>query len=57
VRVRFKIVRLEQTPSLSFAQASNAVPAVREVLRKHGLADRAVENSRLGLKQGSGKVG
>jgi len=50
VRVRFKIVRLEQTPSRSFAQASDAVRAVREVLRRHGLADRAVENSRLGLK-------
>ena len=46
----FKIVRLERTPSRSFAQASDAVRAVREVLRRHGLADRAVENSRLGLK-------
>jgi uncharacterized protein YggE len=50
VRVRFKIVRLEQTPSRSFAQASDAVRVVREVLRRHGLADRAIENSRLGLK-------
>src|SRR5258708_13176977 len=50
VRVRFKVVRLEQTPSRSFAQATDAVRAVREVLRRHGLPDRAVENSRLGLK-------
>jgi uncharacterized protein len=50
VRVRFKVVRLEHTPSRSFAQATDAVSAVREALRRHGLPDRAVENSRLGLK-------
>jgi uncharacterized protein YggE len=50
VRVRFKVVRVEQTPSRSFAQASDSVHAVREVLRGHGIADRAVERSRLGLR-------
>ncbi len=34
VRVRFKVVRLEQTPSESFARASGSVHAVREVLRR-----------------------
>jgi uncharacterized protein len=50
VRVRFKVVRVEQTPSQSFAQASDSVHAVREVLRRHSIPDRAVERSRLGLK-------
>src|SRR5712691_11828354 len=50
VRVRFKVVRLEQTPSRSFAQASESVHAAREVLRRRGVPDRAVERSRLGLK-------
>jgi hypothetical protein len=50
VRVRFKVVRVEQTPSQSFAQASESVHAVRDVLRQHGIPDRAVERSRLGLK-------
>jgi uncharacterized protein len=50
VRVRFKVIRLEQSPSHSFAQASDSVHAVREVLRRHGIPDRAVERSRLGLK-------
>jgi uncharacterized protein YggE len=50
VRVRFKVVRLEQTPSRSFAQASEAVRGTREVLRQHGIPDGAVQRSRLGLK-------
>ena len=50
IRVRFKVVHLERTASRSFAQASDAARAVRDVLRRHGLPDRAVENSRLGLK-------
>ena len=49
-RVRFKVVRVEQTPSQSFAQASESVHAVRDVLRHHGIPDRAVERSRLGLE-------
>jgi uncharacterized protein len=50
VRIRFKVVRLEQTPSRSFAHASKSVHAVREVVRRHGILDRAVERSQLGLK-------
>jgi uncharacterized protein YggE len=50
VRVRFKVVRVEQTPSRSFAQASDSVHAVREVLRRHRIPDQAVERSRLGLR-------
>src|SRR5260370_14223960 len=50
VPIRFKVVRLEQTPSQSFADASDAVHGVREMLRRHGIPDRAVERSRLGLK-------
>ncbi|MDR2985763.1 MAG: SIMPL domain-containing protein [Nocardiopsaceae bacterium] len=50
VRVRFKVMRVERTPSRSFAQASDSVHGVREVLRAHGIPDRAVERSRLGLK-------
>lgn len=50
VRVRFKVIRLEKTPAESFARASDAVHAVREVLRGHGVADGGVERSRLGLK-------
>src|SRR5260370_5798347 len=50
VPIRFKVVRLEQTPSQSFAHASDAVHGVREMLRRHGIPDRAVERSRLGLK-------
>lgn len=50
VRVRFKVIRLEKTPAESFARASDAVHAVREVLRGHGVPDGGVERSRLGLK-------
>ena len=49
VRVRFKVVRLEQTPSDSFAAANSAVSAVRQSLRDHGVADAAVERSGLTL--------
>lgn len=49
-RIRFKVVRLEQTPAQSFAQASDSVRAVREALRGHGIPDRAVQRSHLGLK-------
>lgn len=44
------MIRLEQTPAQSFARASEAVHAVREVLRGHGIPDGGVERSRLGLK-------
>ncbi|SFO59557.1 SIMPL domain-containing protein [Actinomadura madurae] len=50
VRARFKVIRVEQTPSDAFAVASDAVQAVRRALRGHGVADGAVERSRLGLK-------
>jgi|SRR5215813_9203367 len=50
VRIRFKVARLQQTPSQSFTHVSDAVHGVREVLRRHGIPDQAVERSRLGLK-------
>jgi uncharacterized protein len=49
VRARFKVVRLEQTPSRAFEAASGAVHAVREALRAHQVPDSAVERSRLVL--------
>jgi uncharacterized protein YggE len=57
VRVRFKIIRLEKTPAASFAQASESVHAVREVLRGHGVPDGGVERSLLGLKSRWGSAG
>jgi uncharacterized protein YggE len=50
VRVRFKIVRVEQAPAAAFEAATAAVRAVRGVLREHGIGDAAVEGSRLDLK-------
>ena len=50
VRIRFKVIRLEQSPSESFQAASEAVRGVRQALRDHGVGDAAVENSRLDLK-------
>jgi uncharacterized protein YggE len=50
VRVRFKVIRLEQTPSAAFEAASDAVRDVRGVLRGRGVSDAAVEGSRLDLK-------
>jgi uncharacterized protein YggE len=50
VRIRFQVVRLEQTPSESFTAASDAVRAVRQALRQHGVADAAVDRSQLDLK-------
>jgi len=50
VRARFKVIRLEQTPSQAFAASSEAVHAVREALRAHQVPDSAVERSRLDLK-------
>jgi len=50
VRARFKVVRLQQTPSKAFEAASGAVHAVREALRAHQIPDSAVEHSRLDLK-------
>jgi uncharacterized protein len=50
VRTRFKVVRLEQSPSRSFEAASDAVHDVRRTLRDHGVPDAAVERSRLNLQ-------
>jgi uncharacterized protein len=60
MRARFKVSRTEQTPSEAFAVASDAVHAVRQALRQHGVPDGAVERSRLDLKsswsyEGSGR--
>jgi uncharacterized protein YggE len=49
VRARFRVVRLEQSPSGAFATASDAVRAVRQALRQHDVPDSAVERSRLDL--------
>jgi uncharacterized protein YggE len=50
VRVRFKVIRLEQTPSAAFEAASDAVRDVRGVLRGREVSDASVEGSRLDLK-------
>ncbi|HLL69716.1 MAG TPA: SIMPL domain-containing protein [Micromonosporaceae bacterium] len=49
-RTRFRVVRLEQTPSKSFAVASEAVHAVRQALRGHNVPDAGVQRSQLDLK-------
>jgi uncharacterized protein YggE len=49
VRIRFKIVRVEQTPAAAFDAARTAVRAVRGALREHGISDSAVDRSRLDL--------
>ena len=50
VRVRFKVIRVEQAPAAAFEAARAAVRAVRSSLREHGIGDAAVEGSRLDLK-------
>ena len=50
VRIRFKVVRVEQSPTAAFEAARAAVRAVRGALREHGIGDAAVEGSRLDLK-------
>jgi uncharacterized protein len=50
VRVRFKVVRTELTPSRSFAAVSKAVRAVRAVLRVQQIPDSDVDQSQLDLK-------
>jgi uncharacterized protein len=49
VRARFKVTRVEQTPSQAFAAASDAVRDIRQALRLHGVPDVAVQRSQLGL--------
>jgi len=46
VRVRCKVMRLEQTPSAAFDAASQGAHAVRQALREHGVPDAGVEGSR-----------
>ncbi|GAB3809371.1 SIMPL domain-containing protein [Micromonospora zhanjiangensis] len=53
VRVRFKIVRMEQAPAAAFEAVRTAVGAVRGALREHGIMDAAVEGSRLDLRTAS----
>ena len=48
-RLRFRVLRLEQTPAQSFAVTSEAVGAVRRVLREHGVPDGRVQSSQLAL--------
>ena len=50
VRIRFKVIRLEQTPLAAFEAANQAVSDVRAVLRARGVSDAAVEGSRLDLR-------
>src|SRR5687768_11857042 len=49
-RIRFRVTRQEMTPSDAFAATAAAVGAVHEVLRRHGVADEAVEQSQLTLR-------
>ncbi|MET7420082.1 SIMPL domain-containing protein [Dactylosporangium sp. NPDC005555] len=49
VRIKFKIVNTQETPSAAFDVASAAVTEVRAALRRHGIADGAVKASRLSL--------
>lgn len=49
VRVRFKIVRVEQSPAAAFEAARAAVRDVRGALRDHGIPDAVIEGSRLDL--------
>jgi uncharacterized protein len=48
-RIRFRVTRLQPTPSQSFAMAGHSVRAVRETLRRHGVPDGAVQRSRTGI--------
>ena len=50
VRLRFQVARLQQTPALAFAAATEAVGAVRQAIRAHGVPDADVQRSRLSLK-------
>ncbi len=50
MRARFKVSRTEQGPSEAFAATSEAVSAVRRVLREHGVPDAAVEQSHVDLR-------
>jgi uncharacterized protein len=49
VRIRFRVLRLEQSPAQAFASASDAVRDVRRLLREHRIPDAAVQHSQLAL--------
>src|SRR6185295_3341751 len=49
-RIQVSVIRVEATPDAAFTATTDGVRAVRESLRRLGLADTAVENSRLGLQ-------
>jgi uncharacterized protein len=49
-RIRFSVVRQERTPSQAFAEVTEAVGAVHQVLRQHGVPDEAIEQAQLSLR-------
>jgi uncharacterized protein YggE len=49
-RVQVSVIRVEASPEAAFAATTSGVHAVREAVRRLGLAGTAVENSRLGLQ-------
>lgn len=49
-RARFKVSRIEGGPSAAFTAAGEAVRAVRQALRTHGVPDEAVGQSRVDLR-------
>lgn len=50
VRIRFKVSRSEMDATEAFTLVNDDVRAVREVLRRHGVADSAVDRSQLKLE-------
>jgi uncharacterized protein len=56
-RLRFRVSRQEQTPAQAFAVTSEAVGAVRRVIREHGVPDGSVQRSQLTLASAWGSVG
>src|SRR5689334_6285980 len=49
-KVRFRILRLEQTPAEAFAGATAIVTKVRETLRQHRIPRSDIKESRLDLR-------
>ncbi|MFD0599110.1 SIMPL domain-containing protein [Catellatospora coxensis] len=50
VRIRLRAVRVEKDPQAAFILINEEVRAIREVLRRYGVPDSAVDSSRLDLK-------
>jgi uncharacterized protein YggE len=50
VRIRFRVARSERDATEAFSLVNEDVRAVREVLRRHGVADSAVDRSQLKLE-------